>query len=393
MGAALGVGWDGPTRAVSVGSDGAVRQWDATAGVNNELPGRTPAFTGGVTFDARGSEVVIVQADSSVERWTPGRSATTPVLPAIPGASTWSGAVEGGLVANGLLAAPAGGVIVRDASGHVLTEKRYPNDTGAGVALDPRGRRVAVALSPSGRVVTIDLTPGAKPRIVARHEHGAFAVAFSPDGRILASGGQDGIVKLSGMTGGSRTIGTHDGPVTSVAFSPDGHWLASASGDKTVRVWDLTGTKPVTIIRSHQDSVWSVTFAGDDRVVSGGSDAVRVTDWRRGVALLTIPQPANVVTAAGAAPAIAWYGSDNVIREISCDVCGPIGDVEAAAKERTTRDLTEAEKADFHVRTEQEEGLSTNDPDEERVGRVRSPIGHGPTRRLLDAGRRLWDRR
>ena len=49
-----------------------------------------------------------------------------------------------------------------------------------------------------------------------------------------------------------------------------------------------------------------MAFAGDDRVVSGGFDAVRVTDWRRGVTLLTIPRPANVVTATGGtAPAIA----------------------------------------------------------------------------------------
>ncbi len=77
--------------------------------------------------------------------------------------------------------------------------------------------------------------------------------------------------------------------MTSVAFSPDGRWLASGSGDKTVRVWDVTGKEPTRVIRSHQDSVWSVAFAGDDRIVSGGSDAVRVTDWRRGVTLLTIP--------------------------------------------------------------------------------------------------------
>ena len=83
--------------------------------------------------------------------------------------------------------------------------------------------------------------------------------------------------------------------------------------------------------------------------LEGMADAVIVTDWRRGVTFLTIPQPANAVTAAAAAPAIAWYGSDNVIHEISCDVCGPIGDAQAVARERTTRDLTEAEKNDFHV--------------------------------------------
>ena len=51
----------------------------------------------------------------------------------------------------------------------------------------------------------------------------------------------------------------------------------------------------------------------------------------------------------GEAPAIAYYGTDNVVREIECDVCGPIDDVEALAQQRTTRDLTDVEQADFHV--------------------------------------------
>ncbi len=119
-----------------------------------------------------------------------------------------------------------------------------------------------------------DLSPGARSRTVGREGGGAFAVAFSPVDDTLASGGRDGTVKVWGGPGGSRTLGTHDGQVTSVAFSPDGRWLASGSGDKTVRVWDLTGAEPPRVIRSHQDSVWAVAFAGNDRVVSGGSDSV-----------------------------------------------------------------------------------------------------------------------
>ena len=57
----------------------------------------------------------------------------------------------------------------------------------------------------------------------------------------------------------------------------------------------------------------------------------------------------SAVTASGTAPAIAFYGEDNVIREMECDVCGPIDDVEPLAQERTTRELTEAEQTDFHV--------------------------------------------
>ncbi len=65
--------------------------------------------------------------------------------------------------------------------------------------------------------------------------------------------------------------------------------------------------------------------------------------------LLTIPDAANAVAASGDAPAIAWYGDDDVFREIACDVCGPVSDVQAAAKAHTARELTTAEKADFHV--------------------------------------------
>jgi WD40 repeat protein len=253
--------------------------------------------------------------------------------------------VAGDLVAGGLF---DGRVIVRDGSGDQLASATFPGELPIGVALDPRGRRAAVALS-AGRVEVIDLAPGAKPQTVGRHEGSAYVAAFSPVDDTLASGGRDGTVKVWGGPGGSRTLGTHDGGVTSVAFSPSGRWLATGSLDKTVRVWDLSGQEPPRIIRSHQDSVTSVAFAGDDRLVSGGFDAVRVTDWRRGVTLLTIPHTALRVTATGDAPAIAYYGTDNVVRELECDVCGAIDGVEAAAQEHTTRELTEAEQTDFHV--------------------------------------------
>ena len=229
-----------------------------------------------------------------------------------------------------------------------IRDRNYPNGLANGVAVDPRGRRVAMAVS-SGSVDVMDLTPGAKPRTLGTHEGQAFNVAFSPVDETLASGGIDGTVKVWGGPGGSRTLGSHDGPVLGFAFSPDGRWLASSSGDKTVRVWDLSGEEQPRIIRSSQGAIYSVAFAGQDRLVAGGEDGVRVMDWRRGVTLLTIPRPADAVTATGEAPAIAWYGPDDIVREIECDVCGPIDDVEAAAHERTTRELTEAEKADFHV--------------------------------------------
>ena len=216
-----------------------------------------------------------VQSDSDDTRWAAGLAEARAIVPH----ARHTGHTEP--VTASAMSRDGERVVTVDTAGEVRLWKRTDGSLIASNKLEDS--LWSVAYSPDGREIAVGGDSGIVRRLstgldpvgtLEGHAKRIWSLAYSPDGKLIASGGEDTLARIWTIaTGTSRSLKGHTQRVYSVSFSPDGKRLASGSDDRTLWLWDTE--KGTGALRGAQQNggIRAVEFTGaGDGVAAGGWD-------------------------------------------------------------------------------------------------------------------------
>jgi WD40 repeat protein len=188
------------------------------------------------------------------------------------------------------------------------------------VAFSPDGRRLASA-SDDGTIRMWDVARGQEISRFQGHRQRVVSVAFSPDGKQLGSASHDATVKLWNVATGQeiRTLRGHSDWVLSVAFDPTGKQLASACHDGSVMLWDVASGRPLRTWMAHARGVATVTFSPDGKslATAGADKLLKLWNAATGQGMLTLAGHTDEVSYVAFSPdgsQVVSAGLDRTVR-------------------------------------------------------------------------------
>jgi WD40 repeat protein len=297
------------TLLASGGEDGRIFLWDMQTGQWLRSLDRLGTGTATIAFNPEGTILASGSNEGAIQLWEIMDSQhiqSAKLLHGHRNRVNWISFAADGLLATASFARRAR---IWDAqSGKLLRSFQGYSRLMSALAFSPDGRLLAQG-DGRGIIRIWDLQNGNCSYTVRGHSGPIWHMAFSPDGRTFASSSEDRDVKLWSAEGAQclKTFTGHTASVWALAFSPDGTILASTGTDREIKLWETSCDRGTSVLKNLQGSTswnWSIAFAPDGRtLVSGGTNG-EVSLWSvaNGLCLNTFQHTDSVVGAVSFSP-------------------------------------------------------------------------------------------